>query len=83
MQRWVDTLPWSGHDEFVTAPEEAWTVNGTAAGSVRTAKGLFFVKVALAGHMVPMVRCSSPFHDQKVAYASLCSSMNKKCKHPV
>ncbi len=60
MQRWVDALPWSGHTEFVNAPEETWMVNGTAAGSVRMAKGLSFVKVALAGHMVPMVRCFLP-----------------------
>ena len=45
-ERWLDALPWSNATEFQTAKEETWVVNGTEAGSVRSASGLSFVKVA-------------------------------------
>ena len=45
-ERWLDALPWSNATEFQTAKEEIWVVNGTEAGSVRTASGLSFVKIA-------------------------------------
>ncbi|KAK9803587.1 hypothetical protein WJX72_002534 [[Myrmecia] bisecta] len=52
--RWVDAMPWSQAAEFKAAPERPWLVDGKAAGSVKMAGPLAFVKVADAGHMVPM-----------------------------
>jgi carboxypeptidase C (cathepsin A) len=53
-QRWVDALPWSGSGKWAGAPERKWAVNGTEAGTVKNVGPLTFVKVAGAGHMVPM-----------------------------
>ena len=53
-RRWVDALDWPGREAFAQAPERAWTVRGRAAGSVKEAGGLSFVRVSQAGHMVPM-----------------------------
>ena len=48
-QRWVDAMPWSGHAEWQTTPAQNWS-----GGSVKQVGPLSFVKVASAGHMVPM-----------------------------
>lgn len=53
-ERWMNALPWSNATQFNLAPEKTWTVNGTEAGTVRTASGFSMVKVSGAGHMVPM-----------------------------
>jgi len=51
-ERWMNALPWSNATQFNLAPEKTWTVNGTEAGTVRTASGFSMVKVSGAGHMV-------------------------------
>lgn len=48
-QRWVDAMPWSGHAEWQTTPAQNWS-----GGSIKQVGPLSFVKVASAGHMVPM-----------------------------
>lgn len=52
--RWVDALEWSGSSSWEKAPTRDWKVDGELAGSVRSYGPLSFVKVNLAGHMVPM-----------------------------
>lgn len=61
-RRWVDALEWEGRDAFASAPEVPWFAPGgggggneaAAAGTVKSGGGMTFVKVADAGHMVPM-----------------------------
>ena len=47
---WTLGLDWSGAKDFVAAPEHDWK-NGK--GLARSAKGLTFLQVYDAGHMVP------------------------------
>ena len=54
-ERWLDALPWSNASDFQAARPKLWSVNGTAAGSYRSAAGLDFVKVTGAGHMVSLI----------------------------
>ena len=54
-QRWVDALPWTGSAAWAATDLKPWLVDGSVAGEVKQAQGLTFVKVAGAGHMVPMV----------------------------
>lgn len=51
---WTNALSWPGQSAFNSAPNTTWTVNGTVAGSARSAQGLTFVRVSEAGHMVPL-----------------------------
>ena len=53
-RRWVDAMAWSGATEFAAAPTTKWAVDGAAAGEARAARGLTFLRVYDAGHMVPM-----------------------------
>jgi carboxypeptidase C (cathepsin A) len=53
-RQWVDVLPWDGSKRWAAAVEETWLVDGEEAGSVTAVDGFSFVKVAQAGHMVPM-----------------------------
>ena len=53
--RWVNSLPWTGSQAWAASELKPWMVDGSQAGEVRQASGLTFVKVAGAGHMVPMV----------------------------
>jgi serine carboxypeptidase-like clade 4 len=53
-RRWVDAMAWAGAADFAAAPLTAWSVGGQQAGTARAAKGLTFLSVADAGHMVPM-----------------------------
>jgi len=51
---WTQALDWSGAEQFQQAQNMTWYVDGTAAGSYKSAEGLTFLKVFNAGHMVPM-----------------------------
>lgn len=51
---WMDRLRWSGQQHFRDARNSSFVVDGHVAGSVRSADGLTFLRVADAGHMVPM-----------------------------
>eukprot|EP00892_Ulva_mutabilis_P009379 jgi/Ulvmu1/6813/UM031_0016.1 len=53
-RRWVDALQWAGAGDWAAAEDCEWEVEGSAAGSIRQAGTLSFVKVYKAGHMVPM-----------------------------
>jgi cathepsin A (carboxypeptidase C) len=51
---WTLALEWSGTSAFQAEGDHDWLVNGKSAGLARTAKGLTFLQVYNAGHMVPM-----------------------------
>lgn len=51
---WTLSLEWDGHNQFTAAGDHDWTVDGVKAGLARSAKGLTFLQVYNAGHMVPM-----------------------------
>jgi len=51
---WTLALPWPGNKAFNAAADHDWNVDGKKAGTARTAKGLTFLQVNKAGHMVPM-----------------------------
>eukprot|EP00743_Colponemidia_sp_Colp-15_P001425 GILK01001563.1.p1 GENE.GILK01001563.1~~GILK01001563.1.p1 ORF type:complete len:459 (-),score=65.39 GILK01001563.1:173-1549(-) len=53
-EAWVNALEWEGKDEFVGASEKSWSAYDKAAGVARSARGLTFLRVFDAGHMVPM-----------------------------
>lgn len=53
-RRWVDALPWANASGWHAARDRLWTVDGQQAGSFRSAGALSFLRVAQAGHMVPM-----------------------------
>ncbi|KAF8188264.1 serine carboxypeptidase [Mycena galopus ATCC 62051] len=56
-ERWTLALEWSGQEEFNAEPLHPWAIGDDftkgRAGLARTAKGLTFVTVDKAGHMVP------------------------------
>ena len=51
-EAWTLALEWSGHDEFSTQSLREWKIDGRAVGTTRSAKGLTFVTIDGAGHMV-------------------------------
>ena len=51
-QQWVDVLPWHGAKRWAVAEDEPWTVEGVAAGTVKSVGPFSFVRVFKAGHMV-------------------------------
>ena len=82
---WVDAMEWKGKAEFSKATEKEWTVLGVHAGTEKTYGGLSFVKVAKAGHMVPM---DQPFSSLQMITAftrgrSVVSHSNEKGVDPV
>ncbi|KAL6761011.1 Alpha/Beta hydrolase protein [Haematococcus lacustris] len=58
-RRWVDALEWSQSTDWATAEDQEWSVKGFPAGQVTEVGPLSFVKVFMAGHMVPM---DQPLH---------------------
>ena len=50
----VNEISWEGQTEFRLQKEVAWYVGGTEAGSKKMFKGLSYVTVFDAGHMVPL-----------------------------
>uniref|UniRef100_A0A146LL77 Carboxypeptidase n=1 Tax=Lygus hesperus TaxID=30085 RepID=A0A146LL77_LYGHE len=52
-EKFVNTLKWSGSEEFRTAKMTNWTVQGENAGNFKTGGNLTLVQVNKAGHMVP------------------------------
>lgn len=51
-ERWVHALEWTGNNAFNSTEYRRWSVEGTVAGDVKSAKGLTFATVFGAGHMV-------------------------------
>ncbi len=47
-------MEWKGQADWQASPEVDWQIMGSHAGSFKAAGALSFVKVAAAGHMVPM-----------------------------
>ncbi|PPQ70716.1 hypothetical protein CVT24_000832 [Panaeolus cyanescens] len=52
-QKWTLDLEWSGSYEFRSQELKSWTVGSHVAGLTRSARGLTFVTIDGAGHMVP------------------------------
>ncbi|KAJ2768095.1 hypothetical protein IWQ57_003680 [Coemansia nantahalensis] len=50
----MQELEWCGKTSFNAAPDTKWSVGSNAAGELRTASNLSFLRVFEAGHMVPM-----------------------------
>jgi carboxypeptidase C (cathepsin A) len=53
-QAWTHGLQWPGQGAFNAAANTTWSVNGQFAGTAISAQNFTFVRVANAGHMVPM-----------------------------
>jgi len=51
---WASQLKWNGQQQFNQTAWKNWMVGGKAAGTSKTSLNLTFLKVANAGHMVPM-----------------------------
>jgi len=51
---WTLAMDWPGKEAFNQADEQEWIVNGESAGSFRTHAGFTMMRVAQAGHMVPL-----------------------------
>lgn len=51
---WTHALKWPGQAAFNAAANTTWHVDGQVAGTATSAKGLTFLRVKDAGHMVPM-----------------------------
>jgi len=51
---WTQQMQWSGQNQFNSQNFTDWHVSGTVAGEVKAYNNLAFLKVANAGHMVPM-----------------------------
>jgi len=51
---WTHALPWSGQLGFLLASNKTFVVDGAVAGSFKSHKGLTFMKLLGAGHLVPM-----------------------------
>jgi len=49
----LNSMQWSGQNQFVNAQNVTWSVGGQPAGSARNYNNLTFVVVFNAGHMVP------------------------------
>ncbi|KAJ2459178.1 hypothetical protein GGF42_001626 [Coemansia sp. RSA 2424] len=53
---YVQALEWSGQAEFNQMEDLLWSVDGEAAGEVRTYENLTFIRVFGSGHFVPLDR---------------------------
>jgi carboxypeptidase C (cathepsin A) len=53
-ENWTASMQWPGQSAFNDAAYTNWLVNKQAAGSIKSAQGLTFLKVFNAGHMVPL-----------------------------
>mmetsp|Transcript_26045 Transcript_26045/g.73861 ORF Transcript_26045/g.73861 Transcript_26045/m.73861 type:complete len:470 (-) Transcript_26045:519-1928(-) len=51
---WTLALDWSGSSGFNDAGDKTWVVDGKDAGAIRSFNGFTFLRVAQAGHMVPL-----------------------------
>lgn len=51
-ERWTLALEWSGQAAFRSENLREWKVDGKVAGETRSARGLTFVTIEGAGHMV-------------------------------
>ncbi|KAL5709893.1 Protein cbp3 [Ranunculus cassubicifolius] len=52
--RWVESMEWSGQQQYGGSPIVPFVVDGEEAGELKTYGPLSFLKVHNAGHMVPM-----------------------------
>eukprot|EP01119_Soliformovum_irregulare_P019398 TRINITY_DN612_c0_g1_i1.p1 TRINITY_DN612_c0_g1~~TRINITY_DN612_c0_g1_i1.p1 ORF type:complete len:443 (-),score=117.82 TRINITY_DN612_c0_g1_i1:41-1369(-) len=53
-EAWTNAVNWPEQAQFNSTSYSTWSVNGKPAGSVKNAKNLTFLRVANAGHMVPL-----------------------------
>jgi len=53
-EAYTNAIEWPHKDEFNAAKYSNWTVEGKAAGALKSVENLHFLRVYDAGHMVPM-----------------------------
>lgn len=54
-QAWTLAMEWTGKDAFNAASNDPYrTADGVEVGQLRSAKGLSFLRIYSAGHMVPL-----------------------------
>lgn len=53
-EAWTHEVNWDHKTDFNAGNYSDWNVEGKAAGALKTAKNLKFLRVFDAGHMVPM-----------------------------
>lgn len=51
---WTKALEWEKKDDFNSAPDSEWQVDGKTVARLRSAANFHFMQVYEAGHMVPM-----------------------------
>ncbi|ESO82474.1 hypothetical protein LOTGIDRAFT_134569 [Lottia gigantea] len=52
-ESWLQTVPWSGLDDYKKAPRGIWKVNDDIAGYYRQVKNFYQIIVLGAGHILP------------------------------
>jgi len=55
-EKWTLNMEWFGQEDFVAQELEEWTIDGVAAGKMRSAHGLMFATVYGGGHLLPYDR---------------------------
>ncbi|KAG0330859.1 hypothetical protein BG004_001950 [Podila humilis] len=58
---WINSLEWSGQNEFLEAERKVWMVDGKLAGFVTSVPGLSRVVLLGAGHLAPMDQGEAAF----------------------
>ena len=54
-QEWTNKLQWAGASGFAKAANTTYKLDGQAVATYKSYGGLTFMKIANAGHLVPMV----------------------------
>eukprot|EP01018_Ginkgo_biloba_P017191 Gb_07103 [translate_table: standard] len=71
--RWVNSMEWSGHQNFTKAHTKPFLVDDGEVGLISSCRPLSFLKVHDAGHMVPMDK-------RKDALETTCQEVAKREK---
>ena len=53
LKAWALEMEWLGKEFFNRQPDKLWFVDGKSVGEVRTGRGLTFLRIFEAGHIVP------------------------------
>ena len=61
-EAWVHALPWKHKTAFQNSKYQDWTAGSRVAGSYKQMGPLTFLRVADAGHMVPMDQPAHALH---------------------
>jgi cathepsin A (carboxypeptidase C) len=61
-EEWTNQLVWKHQEQFKHKNYRGWKVNGENAGAIKRVDNLAFLRVANAGHMVPMDQAEAALH---------------------